>query len=222
MIIRKFNSKNVSIIAIVTILLISYTSWRYHKMNYQMAILETATDWDSPDFPSKKVYFDASKWLKQKQYIKIDDYRLLNLNYEKFDLLYETEMESGWSFISSAFLQAIEDAGGDIGKELNELKKLNSLQLKKILSPILKWQYLYTEFDKATLLPTLDYFLFEFDYKGKIYELLLIRTIYEDEFIFLNFFGLKYKGWAERDLPDNFLTYRKYLEKNHLSTLPVD
>jgi hypothetical protein len=218
MIIRKFNSKNVSIIAIVTILLISYTSWRYHKMNYQMAILETVTDWDAPDFPSKKVYFDASKWLKQKQYIKIDDYRLLNLNYEKIDLL----SEFGWASISLAFEEEIAKTSGNIGEELKELKKLNWQQLEKTLSPILKWQYLYTEFDKKTLLPTLDYFLFEFDYKGKIYELLLIRTIYEDEFIFLNFFGLDYKGWTERDLPDNFLTYRKYLEKNHLSTLPVD
>ncbi|MCO6525003.1 MAG: hypothetical protein J6562_08270 [Candidatus Schmidhempelia sp.] len=130
--------------------------------------------------------------------------------------------ESGWALIASAFEEAIGETSGHIGNELNDLKKLNSVELEKILSPVLNWQYLYTEFDKETLTPTLDYFLFDFNYKGKAYELLLIRTTYKDKLIFLNFFDLDYKGWTEKNLPNDLLIYKNYLEKNHLSNLTID
>lgn len=51
---RKFKFRKLLIL--VTVLLISYTSWRWHKMNYEMAVIEHITDWNEAEFPSKKYF----------------------------------------------------------------------------------------------------------------------------------------------------------------------
>ncbi len=48
-----------------------------HKSQQQMAILVISDSENDLDYPNKRKWFDASRWLSTSQYIKIDDFYLL-------------------------------------------------------------------------------------------------------------------------------------------------
>lgn len=52
-----------------------------YKKQYQMVVLITPDSESDSEWSSKKKWFDASAWLKKSQYIKIDDFHLLNIEY---------------------------------------------------------------------------------------------------------------------------------------------
>lgn len=52
-----------------------------YRQEYQMVVTVPTADANDPNLPNKRIQFDASEWLQQLQYIKIDDHYILNTQY---------------------------------------------------------------------------------------------------------------------------------------------
>lgn len=165
-----------------------------------MAILVDEFDENAAEFPYRKEWFDASRWLKEKQYVKVNDFYLINTNYTPIDNLN--------SFSITLTIQfAINHKGGNL-PALDALADLDPQLFFKLVKDKLSYEYIYTAFDKKTLTPTLDYFLIRFPYQDKKYEIFVHRELVDDEFLF---YGreLYSEGRWHRDF-NRLLTYRAY------------
>lgn len=174
-----------------------------YQKQYQMAVLVIPDSENDREWPSKKKWFDASTWLKTSQYIKIDDFYLLNIRYIPIKKIND--------FHITLTLQEAIKRSINIEPALFGLDKMDNQKFFHCMKDNLSYEYLRTEFDVATLTPINDYFLFFFNYKGKYYEVELLREPYKDGFAF-PYAGYVHKAgyWHSTSLEG--YSYRDYLE----------
>ncbi|MCC8367581.1 hypothetical protein J8V57_15115 [Xenorhabdus sp. PB61.4] len=173
-----------------------------HMQKYQMAVNVSVYDENSIDFPSKKVVFDASKWLKEHQYIKVNDFFLINKKFPPIEDLNTTYITTELQFeidkLESGF------------PELRALKNMDALEFSDLMENKINYEYLYSQFDQKSLKPEQDIFLISFLYGENKYEVEMIRKTCEGIYLYTSLSGVyKEGGWHESNR--NFLTYRDYL-----------
>lgn len=194
--------KIITIVSIVIVLILfSLGGYHMYIQKYQMYVRVTSYDENSSEFPSKKVWFDASEWLKSSQYIKVHDTYLINnkfipiknLNTLNITMTLQDEIDSSRKF-----------------SELNVLKDMESIKFLHLMQDKMNYEYIYTKFDKESLKPVLDFFLIKFPYKEKKYELLVMRRIYENEYVYDHYDSIYREGeWHKYN--KDIMTYRDYL-----------
>ncbi|WP_052189596.1 MULTISPECIES: hypothetical protein [Xenorhabdus] len=189
-------------IAILTIFTLFFSGAYYMYMQkFQMYIRVTSYDVNSSEFPSKKVWFDASEWLKSSQYIKVHDAYLINkkfvpienLNTLSITMTLQDEIESSIKF-----------------SELNVLKDMEAIKFLQLMQNKMNYEYIYTKFDEESLKPVLDFFLIKFPYKEKKYELLVMRRKYGNEYVYDHFDSIYRENEWHKHNKDT-LIYRDYL-----------
>ncbi|EBS8343098.1 hypothetical protein CF253_22420 [Salmonella enterica] len=136
------------------------------NQQYKMYVLTPTDDIDSFYWPNEKVWFDASEWLKEPQYKRIDGKYLLNLQY--------ISIENHAEIISALWRKKSDWRNMP---ELNPLKRMERKNFEELMRNKLTSEYLFTRFDNISLLPDTDYFLVNFSYKDKKYEVLVIRNM---------------------------------------------
>jgi hypothetical protein len=172
-----------------------------NMQKYQMYVRVTSYDINSSEFPSKKIWFDASEWLKSPQYIKVHDAYLINkkitpiedLNILKITRMLQSEIDESNQF-----------------PELHTLKNLNRINFFDFMKDKMTYEYVYTKFDEESLKPILDFFLIKFFDKENRYELLVMRRVYKGEY-FYDRFGPIYRENEWHKHNKDTLTYRDYL-----------
>ncbi|WP_281083852.1 hypothetical protein [Klebsiella quasivariicola] len=143
-----------------------------YQKQYQMAVLVTPDSENDPEWPSKKKWFDASEWLRNPQYIKIDDFYILNIKYVPIEKINDFR-------ITRAIHRSIVDSV-NLEPNLSLLSQMNDDTFYIFMKDNLSYEYLRTEFNSETLTPVNDYFLFFFTYKGANYEVVLLREPYKN------------------------------------------
>ncbi|KLU14788.1 hypothetical protein AFK69_11755 [Xenorhabdus sp. GDc328] len=184
--------------------LISVLSGAYymHTQKYQMAVNVSVYDENSIDFPSKKVWLDASMWLTTSQYIKVNDFFLINKKFPPIEDLNTV-------YVTTELQFAIDKLGNSF-PELQTLKNMDTLKFSDLMENKMSYEYIYSQFDQKSLKPEHDMFLISFLYNGNKYEVKMIREICNGSYLYSSLGGIyKEGGWhkANRD----FLTYRDYL-----------
>jgi hypothetical protein len=169
---------------------------------YQMAVNVSVYDEKSIDFPSKKVVFDASEWLKNPQYIKVNDFLLINKKINPIEDL-------NTIYITTELQFEIDKLESDF-PELQKLKNMDALEFSDLIENKMSYEYIYSQFDKKSLKPEQDVFLISFLYNGNKYEVEMIRKICNGKFLYTSLSGIYKEGeWYKSNM--NFLTYRDYL-----------
>ncbi|WP_333781320.1 hypothetical protein [Yersinia mollaretii] len=167
---------------------------------YQMAVFVTPDSESDVEWPNKHKWFDASEWLEKEQYIKIDNFYLLNTKY--------VPIENLNIFGITRRLQAAIKNSVSFSPEFTELNNMDDIDFYHLMENNLSYEYLRTEFNDETLKPTEDYFLIYFTFKGVKYEVELLRTIYNGKFVFMTygsvvhkqgFWHLSLNGYSNRD-----------------------
>ena len=65
--------------ALFTVIILTVVGGVYmHRDYYQIAVLVSADNESSPEWPNKRKSFDAREWLETSQYVKINDFYILN------------------------------------------------------------------------------------------------------------------------------------------------
>lgn len=161
--------KKIVILVITLIIIFCSGGWYMHKSQQQMAILVISDSENDLDYPNKRKWFDASRWLSTSQYIKIDDFYLLNLKYHPVDNVND-----------AGIIVILHFAIRDAIKKFPELLKLSQMDNKEFfhfMQNKLSNEYLRTKFNEDTLEPTDDYFysfllimkyLMRWNYYGKL------------------------------------------------------
>ncbi|MDE9539598.1 hypothetical protein [Xenorhabdus bovienii] len=176
-----------------------------HTQKYQMAVNVSVYDESSLDFPSKKVWFDASEWLKSSQYIRVNDFYLIDKKFTPIEDLNTV-------FVTMALQSEIDDIGAGF-PELHVLKDMEPIKFRHFMEGNLSYEYVYTKFDEESLKPIRDLFLIKFIYKEKKYELLAIRKKSNGKYFYTPVSGIyKENGWHKEN--NDLLTYRNYLAGN--------
>ncbi|ESO48900.1 hypothetical protein SEEA5553_13480 [Salmonella enterica subsp. enterica serovar Agona str. 246555-3] len=146
--------KKIVILVIMLIIIFFGGGWYMHKSQQQMAILVISDSENDLDYPNKRKWFDASRWLSTSQYIKIDDFYLLNLKHHPVNNIND-----------AGIIVILHFAIRDAIKKFPELSKLSQMDNKEFfhfMQHKLSNEYLRTKFNEDTLEPTDDYFLFFF------------------------------------------------------------
>ncbi|EAN7744048.1 hypothetical protein EOF34_21005, partial [Salmonella enterica] len=163
----------------------------------QMAILVISDSENDLDYPNKRKWFDASRWLSTSQYIKIDDFYLLNLKYHPVDNVND-----------AGIIVILHFAIRDAIKKFPELLKLSQMDNKDFfhfMQNKLSNEYLRTKFNEDTLEPTDDYFLFFFTYNEISYEVELLRKVTDHGIIFVPYgYQINKKGDWHRRHPSTY------------------
>ncbi|MDE9488136.1 hypothetical protein [Xenorhabdus bovienii] len=200
MILRKQKTSTVIFILITLISIIS-GAYYIHMQKYQMAVLVPSYDENSSEFPNKKVWFDASEWLSTNQYIKVNDFYLINKRGVTIDNLNST-------YITMQLQYKIDDSESFF--ELKALKNMDPVIFFNLMKNKISYEYLYTQFDDKSLKPVQDIFLIKFSYKEKNYEVFTIRELHNNEHIY-SCIEFIYKEGEWHKSNRNLLTYRDYL-----------
>ncbi|MTH46248.1 hypothetical protein GJV78_08290 [Escherichia alba] len=150
-----------------------------HQENYRMAVIITPDSEDDPEWPGKHKWFDASEWLRMPQYVKINDYYLLNTQYAPVDNVHDIGITRR---IQDAVKRSIHSE-----PELRPLGEMEPGEFSRLVRNSLSCEYLRTSFNHETLRPTEDFFLFSFTYNNQTYEVELLREKYKGGFIFMNY-----------------------------------
>lgn len=124
----------------------------------------------------QKKWFDASTWLKSSQYLKLDDFYILNVKYEPVGNLN--------NFLITMALQEAIKKSLNLEPGLLGLDKMDDQDFFRWSKDKLTYEYLRTDFYSSTLTPINDHFLFYFTYKEVGYEVELLREPYEDGYSF--------------------------------------
>ncbi|WP_099138892.1 hypothetical protein [Xenorhabdus szentirmaii] len=193
------------IIIFILMVLISVLSGAYYMymQKYQMAVNVSVYDENSIDFPSKKIWFDASKWLTTSQYIKVNDFYLINKKFTSIENLNTV-------YVTMALQSGIDRIGANI-PELHTLKNMDPIKFFDLMENKMSYEYIYTKFDEKSLKPTRDFFLIKFIYKEDKYELLTNRRASEGNYFFDVYDQVyRYNKWHKSN--KDLLTYRDYLE----------
>lgn len=128
-----------------------YSIWSY-KMNYEMIMRYTDLDESSPNFPFGQKKIDARYWISEKNFSKIDSYKICNPKItplildDNFDLEITIEQCLDKNKINYPILYN--------RYMVNKVFKNTNKEVKTI--------YLFSEFNVNTNSPTIDIFLIEF------------------------------------------------------------
>ncbi|MEG6303627.1 hypothetical protein UXP06_03350 [Enterobacter ludwigii] len=192
-------------LTLTLIVILSITRVLYmHEQQYQMSVLVTPDNENDPEWPSKRKWFDASKWLRIPQYVKIDQIYLLNIKYLPIEDINDFD-------ITLTLQDAIRDEINRL-PELSALSKMDDDDFFNLMKNNISYEYLRTKFDVNTLEPTDDYFLFYFTYKGKEYEVELLRKIINNNFLFMPYgYHADRKGYWHSTSPAQY-SYRDYIK----------
>lgn len=193
------------ILFFIFIMVIVYSTEVYmNKSQYQMAVLVTPDSEDDPEWPNKRKWFDASKWLNSPQYVKIDDFYLLNLKYHPID-----------NRNSMGAIIALHHAIRDFSKNnhnFSELNEMNNDVFYSYMKDKISYEYLRSRFDTDTLEPTNDYFLLYFYYNGEEYEVELLRKMTKYGLMFMPFeYHMNKKGYWHAVDPAAY-SYQDYID----------
>ncbi|MDC9596868.1 hypothetical protein [Xenorhabdus anantnagensis] len=173
-----------------------------NTQKYQMAVNVSVYDENSIDFPSKKVWLDASMWLTTSQYIKINDFFLINKKFPPIEDLNTV-------YVTTELQFAIDRLGNSF-PELQTLKNMDPLKFSDLMNNKMSYEYIYSQFDQESLKPEQDMFLISFLYNGNKYEVRMIREICNGSYLYSSLGGIyKEGGWHKSNM--DFLTYRDYL-----------
>ncbi|MBD2781609.1 hypothetical protein [Xenorhabdus szentirmaii] len=173
-----------------------------NMQKYQMYVRVTSYDENSPEFPSKKVWFDASEWLSSPQYIKVHDTYLINKKFIPIENL---------NILNITMTLQDEIDKSRILPELQALTNMKPMEFLHLMKDKMNYEYIYTKFNEESLKPELDFFLIKFPYKEKMYELLLMRSVYKNEYVYEHYDSIYNEGgWHKNN--KHAMTYRDYLE----------
>lgn len=206
---RIMKSKITCIVTTVLMIIFFSGGLYMHQQKYKMVVFVTPDSENDSEWPNKRKWFDASEWLKTKQYIKIDDFYLINSNYIPIDDL-------NVFGITHRIQSAINSSGG-LDHKLYLLKDMSAIDFLNLMRGQLSYEYLRTEFNDKTLKPTDDYFLISFSYKGKIYEVELLREIYKSGFIFMTYGSVVNKSGYWHSVSPAGYSYKDYREGRPLT-----
>ncbi|EDR2105733.1 hypothetical protein DB421_005179, partial [Salmonella enterica subsp. enterica] len=112
--------KKVVTLVIMLIIIFFGGGWYMHKSQQQMAILVISNSENDLDYPNKRKWFDASRWLSTSQYIKIDDFYLLNLKHHPVNNIND-----------AGIIVILHFAIRDAIKKFSELSKLSQMDNKE-------------------------------------------------------------------------------------------
>lgn len=189
--------KKIVILVITLIIIFCSGGWYMHKSQQQMAILVISDSENDLDYPNKRKWFDASRWLSTSQYIKIDDFYLLNLKYHPVDNVND-----------AGIIVILHFSIRDAIKKFPELLKLSQMDNKDFfhfMQNKLSNEYLRAKFNEDTLEPTDDYFLFFFTYNEISYEVELLRKVTDHGIIFVPYgYQINKKGDWHRRHPSTY------------------
>jgi len=174
-----------------------------YNQQYQMAIRVTPDSENDPEWPSKRKWFDAKRWLKSPQYIKINEFYLLNTMYNPID-------KPSYFGVTRRLKEGVKKSVNRM-PELTIINNMDNNTFHAMIEKNYSFEYLRSRFNKDTLEPTDDYFLLFFKYKGKNYELQLLRSNYEGEFIFTPFGSRIHKAGYWHSISPKDYSYRDYL-----------
>lgn len=200
-IINKFTLLILTIIAIF----FSGGMYMYHE-EYKMAVFIMPENENDIEWPNKKKWFDAHQWLSTPDYIKINDFSLLNLKYTPIKKLDDYR-------ITLAIHRAVKKSI-NLEPHLSIFNLMSNSDFFDCLKDNLSYEYLMTSFDAESLLPIRDYFLFYFTLKGVNYEVELIREPYEGNFSYPYVGYVHKKGYWHLSGSDNY-SYRNYIQRKH-------
>lgn len=157
--------------AVTTSVVITLCGGGYYmyRQEYQMVVTVPTADANDPNWPNKRIQFDASEWLQQLQYIKIDDHYILNTQY--------TPIANLDDFGITLKLQNALNGSDKRLPALYGFAEMDAQKFKDLMRGKIKCEYLRTTFDAETLKPVNDYFLISFTYKDKWYEFETERKI---------------------------------------------
>ncbi|MBC8954047.1 hypothetical protein [Xenorhabdus sp. PB62.4] len=176
-----------------------------HMQKYQMAVLVPSYDENSSEYPNKKVWFDASEWLKTPQYIKVSDFFIINKKFTPIDNLDTLKMLS----ITTVLQDEIDNSREF--SDLSELKNIGMMDFLDLMKDKINYEYIYSEFNEESLKPLQDFFLVKFIHKEKKYELFIRRSFSDGEYVYDHFNPIyRENEWHKRN--KNIMTYRDYLE----------
>ncbi|MDX8001121.1 hypothetical protein FE394_18500 [Xenorhabdus sp. Reich] len=194
----------IKISLLIAFILFFLGGYYMYMQKYQMYIRVTSYDENSSEFPSKKVWFDASEWLNSPQYIKVHDTYLINKKYIPIENL------DTWGTLGITIkLQDKIDNSSEF-YELNVLKNMETINFLNLMKDKMSYEYIYTKFDEESLKPVLDFFLIKFPCKGKRYELLMMRRLSGNDYVYDHYdFIYKENEWHKHN--NNIMTYRDYL-----------
>lgn len=156
-------------VTIFIVIALSGGGYYMYRQEYQMVVTVPTADANDPNWPNKRIRFDASEWLRKPQYIKINDIYLLNTQYVPI-----TDLDS---FKVTLALQKALDRSDTRLRELAGLAEMDAQMFKELMHGKIACEYLRTRFDADTLKPVRDYFLISFSYKDKKYEFDVERKI---------------------------------------------
>ncbi|MDE9563544.1 hypothetical protein KKI93_05555 [Xenorhabdus bovienii] len=201
------NSARISILVLLILFLLGV--YYMYMQKYQMYVRVTSYDENSSEFPSKKVWFDASEWLSTSQYIKVSDFFLINKKFNPIEPINSIEVLKALKIIRP-IRSAIDDSKYTF-PEIHALKNMNGIEFIELMKEGISYEYIYTQFDEESLKPNQDLFLIRFIHNEKKYELLIARKLYNNEYTYDKLsFLYKENEWHKRN--KDILTYRDYLE----------
>ncbi|EPW7974081.1 hypothetical protein ACWPSR_000068 [Cronobacter turicensis] len=180
-----------------------------YQQQYKMAVIVSTGNENDPQWPSKRIWFDASDWLRDPQYLKINDFYLLKLKYHPIDNLNDFG-------ITLSLQEAIKNSVGT-QPQLKSLNNMNNQDFFHCVKNKLSYEYLRSEFNSENFKPTEDYFLIFFSYDGVKYEVELLRTFYKGDFLFMTH-GLAMvnkAGYWHAVSPAQY-SYRDYIKENSI------
>ncbi|WP_038237567.1 hypothetical protein [Xenorhabdus szentirmaii] len=176
-----------------------------YMKKYQMYVRVASYDENSAEFPSKRIWFDASEWLNSPQYIKVHGTYLINKKFIPLENL------DTWGALGITMKLQDKIDNSNTFPELNALKNMETIKFLNLMKDKMSYEYIYTKFDEKSLKPVLDFFLVKFLYKEKRYELLMMRRLYENDYVY-DHYGFVYKENEWHKENDDIMTYRDYLE----------
>lgn len=191
--------KSLSILSVI--FLVALGIFYMYKKQYQMAVFVTPESENDLEWPNKKKWFDVGVWLRNSQCIKIDDFHLLNIKYipiEKIDYP-----------ITRAIQRSIKYSINSLPR-LSQLAQMNDVNFYNLMKDNLSYEYLRTEFNSKELTPVNDYFIFFFYYKGRSYEVVLLREPFRDGVSF-PYAGLIYTKGHWHSASSAGYSYKDYL-----------
>lgn len=157
MVCKHISRRNKAVVLLIALLLSTLAGLYYmEESKYRMYVFVTGDDPGDPEWPSKKVWFSAKQWLTgETDYLKVSDHDLINKNGVK--------MPAADSFIQDLYWTLTHD------EYITEQNMPYDLFVREV-KPTFIGRYLYSEFDRDTLRPTVHRFLISFRLNGKFYD----------------------------------------------------
>lgn len=193
MICKPIGRSNKAVILLIGSILLTTAGFYYmEQQKYQMYVFRYVDD-DDPSFPHRKFWFSAKQWLTDDQpYLKASDHFIINkngMNMPEADLFIQD------LYRTLVYEEIITEQNLPYDRFIHEVK------------PTIYGRYLYSEFDRDTLLPSMHNFLVSFRLNGKVYD---TRLKWEEDKNFMGTYGI-YKPREFLKIYDTY-NYQDYLK----------